>query len=444
MKSLTLTLTCAAVLLSAGCASGPTQDKVAIAKAMAQAKDGAKAAAVPSGQVTVSEVKPVAVHTDRFNPEYTAVNARVLADAGVVDSQFVTSLDPSAEPITRLESSWTQKRADGDQAWRIGDSVSSSGSWGSSVRYGGVQFGTRSDVRRDVIASSRLAASGVAVLPSATDALFASAGAAQPDNLSLARGVRIAGANSVSFDARDVVGQSQTITAPLIADTQYLGSARAGCDDFSVGLGRVRRDFAIASNEYGPLFANSTVVCGAPLGFVLEGHGEYLSSELAALGIGVSRRVGNLGTASFAFAQSRATAGLGWLARFGFDHESPLFNVMVRRQMQTRGFREIATVATTDPVIARELASIGLKTGDTSNLALTYAMQTTWERERTQLLGVSQSLQLGSTSLSMSAGHSLVAADGSSVFVSFTRPFGYFVSKRASPVESIEPLLNAR
>lgn len=442
MNSLTLTLTCAAVLLAAGCASNPQpHDKAALAREIAQAK---LASTAPRGQVTVSEVRPVNVETQRLNRDSTSVNARVLANAGIVDSRFITSLNPSAETVTRLESSWTQVRQDSEQAWRVGDSVSTAGLWGSSVRFGGLQFGTRQDVRRDLIDSPHFASSGIAVLPSASDALFASAGAPRPQNLRLAGGVKIAGDNAVKFVARDSLGRSQSVTAPLIADTQYLKSAREGCEDFSFGLGRVRRDYAITSNDYGPLFANTTVVCGAPLGFIVEGHGEYLSSELTALGLGVSRRVGPLGTASVALAQSHATTGSGWLARFGFDHENTLFNFKVRTSTRSRDFREIASTTATDPIMDRGLASLGVKTGETSSLAVTYATQTTWERERVQLVGLSQNLQWGSTSLSMSAGHSLVAADGSSVFISFKRPFGYFVAPRASSVESIEPMLNSR
>ncbi|MET0657055.1 MAG: hypothetical protein ABW110_02720 [Steroidobacteraceae bacterium] len=441
MNRLASSLACAISLaLAAGCVSAPrtTTEEEIVAQAIAASDTS------PAPRAT--EAKPLDVSTNGLDPEYTAINARVLSDASVVDSKFATSLDPQVETVTRLESSWTQQREDSDEAWRVGDSVSSSGLWGSSVRYGGVQFGTRMDVRRDVIASSELASSGVAVLPSVTDALFASAGAAHPElrsqNLSIDGGVSLAGANAVNFVARDSLGREQNITAPLIADELPSTRGREGCDDFSVGVGKVRRDYAVSSNDYGPLFANTTIVCGAPLGFTVEGHGEYLSDELTAFGIGLTRRLGVLGTASMALASSRAAAGSGWLARFGFDHESELFNLVVRTRTQSREFREIATAAATDAVMERGVASFGLKTGDTSNLAVTYATQTTWDRERVNLIGLSQSMQLGRSSVSMTAGRSLVAADGSSVFISFTRPFGFFAPKRISLVDDLEPLLD--
>ena len=444
----TLTLGSASVVLAvalAGCAGAPsTQDKVAFARELATAKLQSD---TRTPVVTVSEPKPVAIESDPFNPNFTAVKARVLADASVIDSKFATSLDPRVGTVTRLETSWTRRDEDGNQAWRIGDAVSTAGLWGSSVRYGGLQFGTRIRTREDVIASQRLASSGIAVLPSVADALFASAGAAHPElrgqNLSIDGGVRIAGPNALKFVARDSMGRAQSFTAPLVSQARVVNSDRTGCEDFSVGFGKVRRDYAISSNDYGPLFANTTVTCAAPLGFTIEGHGEFLSEELRAMGVGISRRLGVLGTASFAVASSRAEVGSGWLARFGFDHESDLIHLVVRTRTQSREFREVATIASTNPIMERSLATVGLKTGDSSSLALTYATQTTWDKERVEVLGLSQSMQLGRASVSMSAGHSLVASDGSSVFISFTRPFGILMPPRStSLVESVEPLLD--
>jgi outer membrane usher protein FimD/PapC len=431
-----------ALALVSGCAGGPSPeaDEVTLAKAMAEAKIAPEhSSKLPA---IALEEKPVDVRADRISPEYSSINARVLNESSIVDSNFAASLDSRVQTVTRLESSWTQQRDGTTEAWRVGDTVSSSGLWGSSVRYGGVQFGTRFDVRRDVIASTRLASNGMAVLPSVADALFASAGAAHPvmsgQNMSIDGGVNIAGPNALNFVARDAFGRAQNITAPLMASTQLV---TGGCDDFSFGMGKVRRDYAVASNDYGPLFANTTVVCGAPLGFTIEGHGEYLSDEVTAFGFGVSRRLGVLGTASVALASSRADTGSGWLARFGFDHENSLFNVMVRTRTQSRDFREVGTAGVADPIMERGLASLGMKVSERSNLAVTYATQTTWERERVNLIGLSQNMQVGRGSLSMSAGHSLVAADGSSVFISFSRPIGLVTPIRASASNSIEPML---
>ncbi|HEY4367671.1 MAG TPA: fimbria/pilus outer membrane usher protein [Steroidobacteraceae bacterium] len=372
------------------------------------------------------EPDAVAVTTNAISGISSSINATVLNQASAVDYSFAASLDPHTEALTRLQSSYTQSFAEGEQKLRVGDTVSSSGMWGSAVRYGGMQFGTGSDQRADVIESSRLASTGIAVLPTTADALFASAGNSGEllthQNLSVDSAISISGPNALSFVAHDSLGRTDSITAPIIAGTSL---AAPGCADFSFGLGKVRRDYAVSSNDYGRAFANTTVTCGVPLGFTIEGHGEYLADEVTALGLGISRQMGEIGTASVALASSRAQIGSGWLARVGFEHESALFNVMLRSRMQSRDFREISSALNTDPVMQRNLASVGVNLSESSSLALAYAAQTTWDRERAQIIALSQSTQVGRGQLSLSAGHSLAVDNvGMSVFIGYKRPFG--------------------
>jgi outer membrane usher protein len=387
----------------------------------------------------VSEPKPVAVKADKLTPEYSSFNTRVSSETGAVDHAFAASLDPEVETLTRLESSFSQ------DGMRVGDAVSSAGMWGRSVRYGGVQLGNY-ESHNDVIAARELATTGLSVLPTVADALFASldsAGTSIADqNLSINRSLKPGGSGAWDLTARDAFGRSVAIDAPLMAPTRL---AQDGCSNYSVGLGKVRRDYAIVSNEYGPLFANTTVLCSAPLGFTVEGHGEYVQDEIAALGLGMARPLGPLGTASLAFASSRAEeAGMGWLARVGFEHQSSLFNVMLRSRIQSREFREVGSLAPDDPIMRRNLASVGLNTGEGSSLSLAYAAQTTWARERSNLIALKQSLDVGRGSLSMSAGHSLEDDFGSSLFFSYKRPFGAAARRERSMIEEFDlQLLNA-
>ena len=366
--------------------------------------------AAPSDQL-----EPVAVHASKLTPEHSSFNARVLSDAVKVEHSFTASLDPKVEPLTRLESAYTQQiGSDSGQRIRVGDTVSTAGMWGSSVRYGGMQFGTRTGARADVITNSELATPGLAVLPTVEETLFTSLG---DRNTALAE--------------QDV----GSVVAPTIAATRLVAE---GCSDFSVGVGKVRRDYALVSNEYGPLFANTTVACAVPLGFTIEGHGEYLDDDVAALGVGLARQVGPVGTASAAFASSRTVAGIsGWLARFGFEHSNELFNVALRSQIQSREFRDIGGVVLADPVMQRDLASIGLNVTNRTNLSLAYATQTTWERVRVDVIALKQSVSVGRGALSMSAGHSFSENFGSSLFLSYKRPLGLSTPTR-SPIREFD------
>ena len=361
------------------------------------------------------ELETVAVHASKLTPEHSSFNARVLSDAVKVEHSFTASLDPKVEPLTRLESAYTQQiGSDSAQRIRVGDTVSTAGMWGSAVRYGGMQFGTRTGARADVITNSELATPGLAVLPTVEETLFTSLG---DRNTALAE--------------QDVA----SVVAPTIAATRLVAE---GCSDFSVGIGKVRRDYAMVSNEYGPLFANTTVACAVPLGFTIEGHGEYLDDDVAALGVGLARQVGPVGTASAAFASSRTVAGIsGWLARFGFEHSNELFNVALRSQIQSREFRDIGGVVLADPVMQRDLASVGLNVTNRTNLSLAYATQTTWERVRVDVIALKQSVSVGRGALSMSAGHSFSENFGSSLFLSYKRPLGLSTPTR-SPIREFD------
>jgi outer membrane usher protein len=382
----------------------------------------------------VTEPETVAVQATSLHPKYSSINAQVLSDAGWVDSTFVASLDPNARTanVTRLQSTYTHKL--GEESLRLGDTVSTIGMWGTPVRYGGMQFGTRTDTRDDVIQSSRMATTGMAVLPTVADALFASVSEAGTSlsqrNLAVSRSLP-SGSEAWNLAVRDVQGYSETVSGPMITRARLV--QEQGCSDFSVGFGKVREDYALASNSYGPTFANTTIACGTPLGFTIEGHGEYLADEVTAFGIAVARQFGALGTASVAIAQSNAVnSGTGWMSKIGFEHTNALFSLMVRSRFQSREFRDIGSLTLTDPIMQRDLASVGVQVAEGASLSVAYATQTTWARERTNLISVKQSMGVGRGTMSMTAGHSLEDNFGSQLFISYKRPFG--VIRHTRPV----------
>jgi outer membrane usher protein FimD/PapC len=379
----------------------------------------------------------VALNTRTFSPEYSSFNARVLSDAGALDTSFRTSLDRDVEVATRLESAYTYQFDDSREQLRVGDAVSSSGMWGSAVRYGGMQYGTKTTARADVITASDLATGGLAVLPTVADALFNMTGdpgsSLSQHNLSVTRAWRTG-----DLIASDALGRSIAINAPLIASTRL---ADPGCGDVSVGAGRVRRDYAITSNEYGPTFANTTITCGLPLGFTVEGHGEYLADSVTAVGIGVARQLGPLGVASLAYASSQAAEGTGWFAKVGFERQGDLISIALRSRLQSREFRSVGALVSDDPVMQRDLASVGVNVMEGARLSVAYATQVTWSRERMNFIALQQSLSMGRGSLSMSAGHSLADDFGSSVFVSYKRPFGFGMRAAPSLIDEFIPLL---
>ena len=102
--------------------------------------------------------------------------------------------------------------------------------------------------------------------------------------------------------------------------------------------------------------------------------------------------------------------------------------------------RRFGSMALTDPIMQRDLASVGVNVTERSSLSVAYATQTTWARERTNLIAVKQSMGVGRGTMSMSAGHSLEDNFGSSVFISYKRPFGRIKPLSRPMLDDLEEL----
>ena len=120
------------------------------------------------------------------------------------------------------------------------------------------------------------------------------------------------------------------------------------------------------------------------------------------------------------------------MSKVGFDHSNSMFSLMVRSRFQSREFRDVGSMALADPIMQRDLARVGVQVAEGASLSVAYATQTTWARERTNLISVKQSMGLGRGTMSMSAGHSLEDNFGSSLFISYKRPVG--VIRHTRPV----------
>jgi outer membrane usher protein FimD/PapC len=301
-----------------------------------------------------------------------------------------------ADDLLRLESNWTFEQEGAPHRWRVGDTVSHPGTWGSAVRFAGVQFGTRFNLRSDLLYSKRLPLAGVAILPSTLDAVLASHGAwhDSTSHRSVPRmsSPTIAAANGLSFAARDAVGRGASFTGPLLAKHE---TAEPGCKHFSIGVGRARQDYALVSDSYGPLFANTTVQCGVGSGFTVEAHGDYLEDHASVAGLNVQRPIPLLGSASVAVAASENELGSGWLVDAGLQHSNGILEVNLRARLQSPEFRELGDVSAVDAVEQRMLATVGAKLGDRGVLALAYANQTTFALRRTNIFGMTQTIDLG-------------------------------------------------
>jgi len=234
------------------------------------------------------------------------------------------------------------------------------------------------------------------------------------------------GVNNVSFSVRDAAGKTTLVTRPLFAKAS---PEPAGCNRFNVGLGRVRENYAMASDRYGSLFANTTVVCGTENGFTIEAHGEYLEGDTGLAGVDVMHSIGALGTASLAVAASESAdkkiGESGWLLRAGLQRSNDRFEVNLRARLQSPDFRELGVGPVLDPMTSQLLAGIGAKLSESNTLGIAYANRTTAAFQRIDVIAMTQTIELGSKGskgkLSIVADRAVRDDSNASVKVSYVR-----------------------
>lgn len=354
----------------------------------------------------------------------SALDAAVVADAVKVESTAIASLGARDSSLTRLESAWTYLPEDSAQHLRLGDSTSDAGHWGSAVRFAGVQWGTGLPARQDLLDAPRLALSGTGVVPTAADAMLGAANA--PSVSFAARGLSTGkvtpAAAGVAFTARDAAGRSTTVTKSLVAKPRIVDS---GCNAYSLSVGRVRENYGLDESRYGPLFANTTVACGLGGGRTVEAHGEYLAGDAALAGLSLSQPLGNA-TATLAAATSENSRGQGYAMQMGLQRELSRVAIGLQAHLQSPEYRELGRSDVSDSVAQRMLASIATRFNDRTTLALAYAMQRTVDQERTDVVGISQTMKFRTGGqVTLGANHSVNDQKYSSLNLSFARALSY-------------------
>lgn len=366
------------------------------------------------------------VRREGSNPNDSLISTRVSSARDTVAGTFATSKTSAtaAPAVARLESSWTRALNESEQL-QVGDTVSDAGSWGNPVRFAGLQLSSQRELRSDVVANNRLAMAGIASLPTAADVLFA---ASRPSDYTLpSRGIttgtnlKVAGTNAISLQAQDATGRTLRVNQTLIPQTEL---ADPGCGRFSFGAGKVRENYALTDDSYGAWFGNSRFVCGSRSGLTLEGQSEYLDGFGGNVGMDLAKKVG-IGTAAVGVGWSDTEQRSGWLARFAFDHSNPWFDFNLRARTNSAEFRRVAMLSMTEVASQQAMASVGMKLGEQSNVALIYATETLPSLQQpSELWALSQRTRLSAAdSLSITAKHAL-SGDPLSLYVSFTRAFG--------------------
>jgi outer membrane usher protein len=224
--------------------------------------------------------------------------------------------DNVVHPFLRLETSLTHDFPESNRTLRIGDATTRSGTWGRNVYFGGVQYGTNFALTPGFVSQPIPSLRGLSTAPSTVE-LYVNDVLRQVSNIptgpfAIDNFPIVSGSGDARVVVRDLLGRETVIVQPFFASSQLLAP---GLNDWSVELGKVRRDLGLEPNDYADTFASGTWRRGITDFITLEAHGEA-SSQMRNFGLtgimGLPMRF--LGTASLAASDTKGLgAGTNWL-----------------------------------------------------------------------------------------------------------------------------------
>jgi outer membrane usher protein len=347
----------------------------------------------PAGWGAVVNYDILATHAGSRTLGGAFFDTRMFGPYGTLSTTALGSFDPDAArqaPVSRLETLYTYAEPEATRRWRAGDVISSALGWSRSVRLGGGQVSTDFGLRPDLVTYPLPALGGSAALPSTVDVLvngvqtLSQPVQAGPFNLRTLP--IVTGAGDVLMTVTDALGRQTVVSLPFYATTALL---QPGLASYSLEAGAVRQRFGLADSGYGDMAASGSLRYGLSETLTLEAHAE--ASDGPALGgLGGTLRVGTLGVVTAAFAGSSGgtadalalhgrgvdvDAGSGYLASFGFERRTPVFNLFLGGTVASPGYRDIAAINGT-PVPRQTLrAGFGLQLGGYGSLSFGYAGQ---------------------------------------------------------------------
>ena len=339
---------------------------------------------------------------------------------GVSTSNIMLNNINISPSITRLDTTWTRDYPERMQTLHLGDALTTTGTWGRSVRFGGVQWGTNFGTQPSFDTFPLQSAVGQAALPSTVDVFInnalVSSNNVPPGPFSIQNLPVITGQGNVKLVVRDLFGREQIITRPFYSSQSLL---RVGLEDFSYELGLMRNNFGMSSNDYSNLLATGTY---------RRGLSEYLTGEIHAetikngttVGVGDDLLIPRLGTLGTYVATSQSQSGNGKMVLLEIGRLAEPWSFGAHTQWTTRNFTQVGLPPPQLPPI--QLSSVNLSYAMRSNGSVNIAYVTQNYRNQTdmRITTLSYSTSLGKIgSFTLSALHTITNGINTTIFAMF-------------------------
>ena len=232
---------------------------------------------------------------------------------GIVSAVW-RSAGPDAA-FTRLDTTRNIDMPSSLSSVRLGDAISVPGSWGRSVRYGGVQWATNFAVQPGLVSFPMPSIRGEATVPSVV-VLYVNnthqlQGKVPAGAFDLPDVPVMTGQGQITMAVRDMLGREQVIVRPYYVSPILL---RPGLRDFALEVGAVRETYGFDSQRYGRVFMAATDRVGVTPEFTREVRAEILRDQ-QTVGLTGVWQLKQLAPAHVSAAASRGYGGPGGFRR---------------------------------------------------------------------------------------------------------------------------------
>ncbi len=226
----------------------------------------------------------------------------------------------SHEKWVRLESKWQYVDPEKIRIYTLGDFISNSPDWGSSVRLAGFQWSSAYSQRGDIVTSALPQFSGSAALPSTLD-LYVNqqkiySGLVPSGPFDIKQLPFISG-NEVTLVTTDATGKQSITKKPYYFSSKILAK---GINEFSVDVGIPRYNYGMYSNDYDDAtFASGAIRYGYSNSLTLSGGAEASTDGLSNLGTGFAKNIFGIGVINADIAASQYKDENGYSALLGLE-----------------------------------------------------------------------------------------------------------------------------
>ncbi|MFV5662066.1 fimbria/pilus outer membrane usher protein [Acinetobacter pittii] len=226
----------------------------------------------------------------------------------------------SHEKWVRLETKWQYVDPEKIRIYTLGDFISNSPDWGSSVRLAGFQWSSAYSQRGDIVTSALPQFSGSAALPSTLD-LYVNqqkiySGLVPSGPFDIKQLPFISG-NEVTLVTTDATGQQSITKKPYYFSSKILAK---GINEFSVDVGVPRYNYGLYSNDYDDAaFASGAIRYGYSNSLTLSGGAEASTDGLSNLGTGFAKNVLGIGVINADIAASQYKDENGYSTLLGLE-----------------------------------------------------------------------------------------------------------------------------